>query len=83
MSWCCTSCGWGTSYCMVEDGAAECQLLVFKMLLTFIFMVQLSRLLLGHNKDSTDGSNIRYISRWLRGCGRAHSAGEATDWQGL
>jgi len=53
---------------VLEFWRSEFHLLVFKMLLTFIFVTQLSRLLLGHNKDSTDGSNIRYVSSvnaWL------------------
>lgn len=47
---------------VLEFWGSEFHLLVFKMLFTFIFVTQLSRLLLGHNKDSTDGSNIRYVS---------------------
>lgn len=45
---------------MVLSGAAKERLLVFSMELSFIFTAQLSLLLLGHSRDSTEGSNIRY-----------------------
>lgn len=65
---------WGTSYCMLTvAGAAKERLLVFNMLFNFILTAQLSLLVLGHNNDSTDGSNIRY--------GVLVHSTRTTDWQ--